>query len=371
MAKGKKSIKKEVEETVDSENIIEQKSEQPTIERIKQELSSKYVYIDDLLEVLDVGFSLNKNVILWGNGGFAKSEVSLEFFKALGINPFIKTMGSGTTTDSLFGGIDLNLLNETGKIEFLLENSFMNHEFVIFEELFDANDYIIEQCKDILSSGIFRNGSQQFKIKTKFIICCTNKSRDEFAKNRSLKALMERFPLELEVKWKEYTAIQYEKLFNTVKGISDPLLVFILQEYGKKGTIISPRIALVAHDLLTKCGPDCLKYLADFKSKIEILTDAIEKFKSIIDFKELTVKTENLFKTIKEIKFEETGAIDNANKIIKLIETNIAKINSLKLDDTIATQAPQVVKKFTSILDNFKKDMALLSIVATQEDLEF
>lgn len=31
MAKGKKSIKKEVEETVDSENIIEQKSEQPTI----------------------------------------------------------------------------------------------------------------------------------------------------------------------------------------------------------------------------------------------------------------------------------------------------------------------------------------------------
>jgi hypothetical protein len=363
-----KIIKKNIKEAVTVVDNNIKKNEQPTIERIKQELSSKYVYIDDLLEVLDVGFSLNKNVILWGNGGFGKSNIAQEFFKALGIQPFIKTMGSGTTTDSLFGGIDLNLLNKTGKIEFLLENSFMNHEFVIFEELFDANDYIIEQCKDILSSGMFRNGNQQFKIKTKFIICCTNRSRDEFAKNRSLKALMERFPLELEVKWKEHTAVQYEKLFNTVKGVSDPLLVFVLQEYAKKGTIISPRIALVAHDLLIKCGPDCLKYLADFKSKIEILTDAIEKFKSIIDFKELITKTEDLFETIQKIKFEETNAVSDANKIIKLIEINISKIDSLKLDDTIATQAPQVKKKFISMLDTFKKNMALLSVITPKED---
>lgn len=349
--------------------IVVKNEEQPTIELIKKELASKYVYIDDLLEVLDVGFSLNKNVILWGNGGYGKSDVAEQFFKALGIKPFIKTMGSGTTTDSLFGGINLKLLDETGKIEFLLENSFMNHEFVIFEELFDANDYIIEQCKDILSSGIFRNGTQQFEIKTKFIICCTNRSREEFAKNRSLKALMERFPLELEVKWNEHTAVQYEKLFNVVMGGSDPLLVFILQEYAKQGIIISPRIALVAHDLLTKCGPDCLKYIADFKSKINILSDAIEKFKSIIDFKKLALEVEELFVKLKAIKFEEPTAVTTAESIIKVIETKTAKINTLKLDDTIATQAPTMVKKFKGMLDNFKKDMTLLSTVT--EDLEF
>ena len=70
MAK-EKIIKKKAKQIVTNiEDNIEQQSEQPTIERIKKELSSKYVYIDDLLEVLDVGFSLNKNVILWGHGGF-------------------------------------------------------------------------------------------------------------------------------------------------------------------------------------------------------------------------------------------------------------------------------------------------------------
>src|SRR4029078_3038105 len=115
-------------------------------------------------------------------------------------------MGSGTTTDKLFGGLDLKLFNEEGKIQYLVENSFMNDEFVIFEELFDAPDYILEQLKDILSSGVFRNGTQVFPIKTKLIICCTNKTREQFSKNDSLKALMERFPLEHEVKWDSYNA---------------------------------------------------------------------------------------------------------------------------------------------------------------------
>jgi hypothetical protein len=38
------------------------------------------------------------------------------------------------------------------EFEYLVENSFMNHEYVVFEEMMDAPDFILEQLKDILSS---------------------------------------------------------------------------------------------------------------------------------------------------------------------------------------------------------------------------
>ena len=75
--------------------------------------------------------------------GHGKSEITLDFLKAKGINPYIITMGTGMTTDRLFGGLDIPTFEKTGKIEYLVENSFMNHEYVIFEEMFDAPDFIL------------------------------------------------------------------------------------------------------------------------------------------------------------------------------------------------------------------------------------
>ena len=81
-------------------------------------------------------------------------------------------MGNGATIDALLGGFNVKAFQETGKMEYLLEESFLNHEYVILEELFDAPDYVLEELKDILSSGRVRNGNQ--------IICIFNEtSRDK------------------------------------------------------------------------------------------------------------------------------------------------------------------------------------------------
>ncbi len=98
----------------------------------------------------------------------------------------------------------MKLFNKTGEIQYLVENSFMNHEYVIFEEAFDAPVYVLTILKDILTSRELRNGHQVFPIKTKMIVICTNHSRSVIADDLSIKALMERFPLELEVKWQSY-----------------------------------------------------------------------------------------------------------------------------------------------------------------------
>lgn len=248
---------------------------------------NSFVFMEQTIKVLNVALATSENLILFGKGGYGKSEVTVEFLKSHGINPYIMTMGTGTTTEKLFGGFDINTFNQTGKMEYLVENSFMNHEYVIFEELFDAPDFILEQLKDILSSGVFRNGSQYFPIKTQLIICCTNKTREEFAKNNSLKALMERFPLEFQVKWDSHTKADYEKLLVKKLGSADPLLTHILEAYAKANQIISPRIALTAAEVLAAYGLECLKFIADFSSKPEILTDALRSFEGALKFSKL------------------------------------------------------------------------------------
>lgn len=263
------------------------KKQEEKIQLVQNDLLDGFVFMDKALTILDVGMKTEKNVVLFGPGGHGKSELSLEFFYSRDLNPYIITMGTGMTTDRLFGGFNIPILEKEGKIEYLVENSFMNHEYVIFEEMMDAPDFILEQLKDILSSGVFRNGTQEFEIKTKFIVACTNRTREEFSKNASLKALMERFPLELNVIWDNYNETSYntllERRFGT--GNVDPIIPFLLQEYVKQGVTISPRIALDCYEIYHDCGPDALMFIADFAKKPAIITEALKKYESSIQFK--------------------------------------------------------------------------------------
>jgi hypothetical protein len=248
------------------------------------------------------------------------------------------------TTDRLFGGLDIPTFDKTGKIEFLVENSFMNHEYVIFEELFDAPDFILEQLKDILSSKVFRNGTQVFPIKTKFIVCCTNRTRDEFSKNASLKALMERFPLELNVIWDNYTEISYNKLLETKFGIGsiDPVIPYILQEYHKNGVTISPRVAITAYSIYTECGPESLSFIAEFAKKPTIITEALAKYEATIKFRELAFSITTTMDTLSMFK-------DTSGEEYKKLKDEFTKLHKelkvLKVNDDVITHHTELIKK--------------------------
>ena len=75
----------------------------------------QYVYMDSTKEVLRIALETDTNVILYGKGGHGKSELSLDFLRSRGIEPFVLTMGSGMNTDRLFGGLNLLEFNKTGK----------------------------------------------------------------------------------------------------------------------------------------------------------------------------------------------------------------------------------------------------------------
>jgi MoxR-like ATPase len=255
-----------------------------------------FVFMDKSVSILDIGLKTGKNIVLYGPGGHGKSELTMAYLAEKGIDPYVITMGTGMTTDRLFGGLDIPTFEKTGKIEYLVENSFMNSEYVVFEELFDAPDFILEQLKDILSSKVFRNGTQIFPIKTKFIICCTNRTREEFSKNASLKALMERFPLELNVVWDNYTEASYSKLLETKfgEGNVDPIIPYLLQEYHRGGITISPRVAVTAYTVYEECGPDSLSFIAEFAKKPTLIADTLKKYQSTLKFRKLSTELDML-----------------------------------------------------------------------------
>jgi len=157
--------------------------------QIQQQLSKRFAYSEEVASCLFTSYKSEEHVVLYGPGGHGKSEMSLEFFDSLGIKPFVQALGPGTTTEQLLGGMDMKLFNKTGEIQYLVENSFMNHEYVIFEEAFDAPVYVLTILKDILTSRELRNGHQVFPIKTKMIVICTNHSRSVIADDLSIKTM--------------------------------------------------------------------------------------------------------------------------------------------------------------------------------------
>ncbi len=325
-------------------------------DRAKKEFDD-FVYMDNVKRILEVSQATEENVILYGPGGYGKSEISLAYFKKQDIEPYVITMGSGMTIDRLFGGLDIPAFNKTGKLEYLVENSFMNSEYVIFEELFDAPDFILEQLKDILSSGLFRNGNQIYKLKTKMIICCTNKTREEFSKNNSLKALMERFPLETKVVWKDHTEITYKNLLTKKLGFADPMLTYILEQFSVAGTIISPRIAIKAANIIAECGPESLTFIADFNGKTDLLKAAIDKFESFKKVKDTINTLATLADKYKKIDLSGLSGITEAGKVNTSIQAAILVLKGMKIDDSLVKPHTEAIKLYESIYNKNKKEL--------------
>jgi hypothetical protein len=329
-------------------------------------IAKDFVFMDKSINLLDIGLKTGKNIVMYGPGGHGKSELTMAYLAEKGIKPYVITMGTGMTTDRLFGGLDIPMFEKTGKIEYLVENSFMNQEYVVFEELFDAPDFILEQLKDILSSKIFRNGTQVFPIKTKFIICCTNRTREEFSKNASLKALMERFPLELNVVWDNYTEASYNKLLETKfgNGNVDPIIPFLLQEYHRGGITISPRVAVTAYTVYEECGPDSLNFIAEFSKKPTLIADTLKKYQSTLTFRKLSSELDIIVKRLQVnnmITVEEKNDFSNG---ISELASNIKSIKKLTVSDDLASNHASLIKSATELYTSLSKKQVVSSIMA-------
>jgi len=373
------------------------KAEQSEVQTI---VNKKFIFSEDIVDILFAAIESKKNVILWGKGGHGKSEISelvLDELYRRGIiteQPFIQAFGDGLTEEKLFGGMNIKKYKDEGKIEYLPENSFMNHEIVVFEEIFDAPASVLLSLKDIMTSKKFRQGTEIYNVKTKVYIGLTNKSKREFAeKDESLKALAERFALTLNVEWKSYRKHNFTKLFQTVLGnetyrkntkkLSE--LANIIDMNNAEGvTFVSPRTAIAAAELFIMGKK--LDYISEIdeeilakykKQQIEdelnpLHQDLLAKIDQYIDEYDLDTldQSENFLKELAEMDEEiggdpiDTSFLDDTKIIRK--ETKLVKAKYLlSIVDRVNPQG-KLYKNFTQT----KQRLNEIILIAQKEEVE-
>lgn len=224
---------------------------------IKEALSRDFVRVDEVARILSLALASGKNVLLWGPAGHGKSEMVAAALATIAAEAdvFVQSFGEGMDEATLWGGLDFKKLENEAVLQYFPENSFLNRDYAVFEELFDAPASVLLALKDTLTARVLRKGSQVFAMKTKVIIALTNKAPDEISDlGPAAHALIERFPLQFEVKWPSYGSADYLELFRKVgprlKGADlngqETVLAEVMAKAGEGGEIVSPRTAVHA-----------------------------------------------------------------------------------------------------------------------------
>lgn len=216
-----------------------------------------YVYGEEVARILALAFEGRKNLIIFGPAGHAKSAIIEAVIKGMNLEgeTFTQFFGEGMDEARLFGGLNFRKLEDEKVLEYYPERSFLNSRVAVFEELFDAPATVLLALKDTLTARELRNGAQRFPMKTEVIICLTNREPSEISQlGPAAHALIERFPLQINHKWKDYSARTYLQMLTKVgckPGLPDPsatapMLAELVAKATANGQFVSPRTAVHA-----------------------------------------------------------------------------------------------------------------------------
>lgn len=329
---------------------------------------------------------------MFGPGGYGKSDAAVLFHQYLKeegvvdtIEPYVMAFGQGMTEEKLLGGLDIKKFQDDGELMYHLKNAFVSYDVVIFEELWDAFPAVLLILKDILQSRKVRMGNQIMDIKTKIVIACTNRSREEVVSDDSTEALMQRFLFEKEVKWTSHLYDDYIGAFKASGADTNDTIVKsvarICEETSKQGNdiIISPRTAGKAlrsaqingleslngmYGLTAALNTAMKKYSAeveDDKQNKELMT-YIEMIRLLVSAKESNSAMKNLIVMVKlSLLNEEVNKIRVRDACVNLMSSLKKALNLYRNEfhvKAINLINPKVVK---GVLKQFYDDKGLTS----------
>lgn len=188
-------------------------------------VGARYTKSEKIVKAILLAMVAKKNCVLFGPGGHAKSEIAKAIFEGCfgwgpGMVP-VKTFGQGTTEESLFGGMDIAELKSSGRQRFLFEGCWMDRRFSVWEELFDAPARVLTALKSTLTAGRYEADRVEdcHDLLTEAIVALTNLEPQEVAdQGPDVEALVQRFPIQLRVAWKDYNSQDYLEMFRLLRS---------------------------------------------------------------------------------------------------------------------------------------------------------
>jgi len=208
-----------------------------------------FVHMDTTRQKLELATATNTNIILYGPGGFGKTEFVKDFLDKKGLTYSTVIGNKSLRLEELVGVADVSRFMNDSEFEVAFNKSpFMGADVLLLEEFLDVPDDIAAALKDIVSEGGFRTKTKFIASDIKQIIICTNRAPGDVLQTDSNKAFFnERFPIHHKVEWKEMSAKKYFDLLSSntpLKETECNIISFLCQKAK-----VSPRIALKAAEI--------------------------------------------------------------------------------------------------------------------------
>ena len=321
--------------------------------KLKAEVGKDFFEMDSVVEALYIAFTSGMNIILYGPGGFGKTQVVKKFLEVSGLSSSTIVGYEDMEVDGLLGVVDIKKLTEEAKYEIRFENSaFANPGILILEEFLDARPSTAAALKDILTEGGYRRGNLFVESLISSVVICTNKSPEEVSITTSSAAFYrERFPIVINVAWEAFDTQTYLRFLYHIKPDKAQILP---EEYqiiaelaartSAKGNIVSPRILKYASDLI-----DLHKNLTCLNNLAGLDTTEIEEIKSICQSKSekrrIKELAHNIRVTIAPMIDAETYSIVFLNDSLGKLDYILSKIDKLALLDADNLELITTVRK--------------------------
>ena len=367
--------------------------------KVKSALDKDFVKTDDMAEMLGLAFQHNMNCMVYGPPGYGKSEMVMSVIRSFGLEEqsFVKMLSVDIDTAELLGGLDIKRFRESNQVWYNCDDSFMSYPVVVFEEFADCPPSTLAMLKDILTAKMFRNGSQQYPLKTQVVIAITNHKPEEVADLGDwAKAILDRFPIRGEIYWDTHTKGDYLELFDKIKPDAAPdvtnQIAELSEQSSSKGAPISPRVARnaietcdqwyketasprdgsrvsdsVAHDNLEYLSP--LKYLPEYAAVVDEMKRHIEELRQR---EKAESEMKMLEKALREArsrfgKVDKDGSITVADKskemdgIKQLVQALMTSMSNLSIPDALVQDRDKMINKMTELMTDADSNIGVLS----------
>jgi len=227
-----------------------------SLQSIQESLGTRFYNMDKVIEALYLGTSTGKNIILYGPGGFGKSQIVKAFLDYVKV-PAPTIVGyEDMEVESLLGIPNIKKLTESSVYETAFDRSvFSNPGILVLEEFLDARPSTAAALKDILTEGGLRQNGRFTESLISSVIICTNKNPEDVSIDDSSAAFYkERFPIRIKVMWDHYSHGDYLDFLKVIKPdqVSSQYLLYdvLAETAARTSSLVSPRVIKDASDLL-------------------------------------------------------------------------------------------------------------------------
>ena len=297
------------------------------LDKLIKDLSVDFIFHEDATKKIYTALSTGKNSILFGPGGFGKSVLVKAICSKLGLPVVYKVGYENMSPEELLGIPNMNKLMNDSIYETAFENSvFSKPAILVLEEFFDASPSTAAALKDILTEKGLREGDVKKESLISSVIITGNKSPDEVSINDSTKAFYkERFPIRHHMVWPDFSESNYLNFFKVyfkdLYNQNFQKFLLLSKLCHNTSTIVSPRIAAAAGDIILDLGIDYIDSIEDIDtSSISIFKKEVEEEKKVYEEQHIISNATDFIKKLNILSDDPVTVINNYCKLVLLEE---------------------------------------------------